>query len=258
MVFPQTYESLDPGCCLVAEIDGVLAGSCFYHPRETHVGLGIMNAAPEFAGRGVARALLAEIIRRAGDLPVRLVSSALNLDSYSLYTKAGFRPVALFQDMVLLPDDVLELADSAGSVRRAVDGDLPAMLALEEAIAGVRRAPDLRHFLANDDGHWTTFVHLDESGCLDGWLASVDHPGSRLIGPGVMREERITLALIRAQQAVARGGAPVILVPAAASALTGQLYRWGARNVELHVLQVHGSYKEPAGIVMPTFLPESG
>ena len=57
------------------EIDGRIAGSCFYHPRDSHVGLGIMNAAPEFAGRGVAKALLTEILERAGELPVRLVSS---------------------------------------------------------------------------------------------------------------------------------------------------------------------------------------
>ena len=59
LVFPEVYEALDPGCCLVAEEeDGRLMGSCFYHPRETHVSLGIMNAHPDFAGRGVARALL--------------------------------------------------------------------------------------------------------------------------------------------------------------------------------------------------------
>ena len=66
LVFPEVYEALDPGCCLVAEEEGGrLMGSCFYHPRETHVSLGIMNAHPDFAGRGVAGALLAEIIRRA-------------------------------------------------------------------------------------------------------------------------------------------------------------------------------------------------
>ncbi len=55
LVFPEVYESLDPGCCLVAETgDGGIAGSCFYHPRETHVSLGIMNAHPDFAGSGVA------------------------------------------------------------------------------------------------------------------------------------------------------------------------------------------------------------
>lgn len=258
-IFPETYESLDPGCCLVAEIDGVLAGSCFYHPRETHVGLGIMNAAPEFAGRGVARALLAEIIRRAGELPVRLVSSALNLDSFSLYTRAGFVPVGIYQDMVV-PADRLPAgaAEGPGACRPALLSDLPAMLALEEEISGIRRERDLLHFLTNNAGHWSTFIHLGPAGRPDGWLSSIDHPGSRLIGPGVMRDESTALSLIHAQLAVARGGSPVMLVPSTAKDLVASLYGWGARNAELHVMQVRGEYSHPKGIVMPTFLPESG
>jgi len=44
-VFCDVYELLDPGCCAVAQnaSTGRLMGSCFYHPRKTHVGLGIMN-----------------------------------------------------------------------------------------------------------------------------------------------------------------------------------------------------------------------
>ena len=39
LLFCQVYEDLDPGCCLVAKcrISGRVAGSCFYHPRKTHV-----------------------------------------------------------------------------------------------------------------------------------------------------------------------------------------------------------------------------
>ena len=105
MLFCEIYESLDPGCCLIAvsNSDHKIIGSCFYHPRETHFSLGIMNVHPEAFGRGVARALLQRIIAlaEAKQKPVRLVSSAMNLDSYSLYTKAGFVPRKTFQDMIL-------------------------------------------------------------------------------------------------------------------------------------------------------------
>ncbi len=88
-LFCEVYESLDPGCCLVVEGSrpGALAGSCFYHPRASHVSLGIMNVHPRYFGRGVARRLLRAITDLADErrLPVRLVSSALNLDSFSLY-----------------------------------------------------------------------------------------------------------------------------------------------------------------------------
>lgn len=57
-LFAEVYETLDPGCCVVAEdpVSGRLMGSCFFHPRPTHVALGIMNVHPDFFGAGVARA----------------------------------------------------------------------------------------------------------------------------------------------------------------------------------------------------------
>ena len=79
-----------------------------------------------------------------------------------------------------------------------------------------------------------------------------------MIGPGVMRDEVAALALIHAQLSVPREGSPVFLVPTHESDMVAELYRWGARNVELHFAQVRGAYMQPQGIVMPSFLPESG
>src|SRR5882762_2643195 len=112
LLFPEVYEDLDPGCCVVAEEKGSgrLAGSCFYHPRETHVSLGIMNAHPDYFGRGVAKALLQYVCDLADRQrkPVRLVSSAMNLDSFSLYTRAGFTARAVFHTMTMaVPDSGL-------------------------------------------------------------------------------------------------------------------------------------------------------
>ena len=67
-VFLETYELLDPGCCVVAEQTTTrrLMGGCFYHPRETHVSLGIMNVHPDYFRRGVASALLTEVTASRG------------------------------------------------------------------------------------------------------------------------------------------------------------------------------------------------
>lgn len=258
-IFPETYEALDSGCCLVAEIDGKVAGCCFYHPRDTHFGLGIMAVSPDFTSQGVARGLLDEVIERAGDLPVRLVSSALNLDSFSLYTRAGFVPVAVYQDMRIPADHPLPPPPGVpGSVRPAVIGDLFAMADIEQEVAGIRRGKDLAYFVKNADGHWKTYVHLDSSGRIDGWLTSVDHPGCRMIGPGAMRDDGATLALLHVQLSQDRGGPPVFLIPTHEFGIVAELYRWGARNVELHFAQVRGSSAPPDGIIMPSFLPESG
>lgn len=258
-IFIDTYQLLDPGCCLVAEDEGKIVGACFYHPRETHVGVGIMAVRPEATGSGVGRALLDEVIKRAEDLPLRLVSSAMNLDSYSLYTRAGFGPVAVYQDMRIPPDVELPPPPAGpGSVRMANVSHLFGMADLEEEISGIRRAKDLAHFVRNPGGYWTTFVHIAPSGKIDGWLSSVDHAGCRMIGPGVMRDENAALALLHMQLSQARGGSPVFLIGTHESYLIAELYKWGARNVEIHFAQVRGSFSPPGGIIMPTFLPESG
>ncbi|MFH1267282.1 MAG: N-acetyltransferase, partial [Planctomycetota bacterium] len=47
-IFFDVYESLDPGCGVVAQNERTerLMGSCFFHPRQHHVSLGIMNVHP--------------------------------------------------------------------------------------------------------------------------------------------------------------------------------------------------------------------
>lgn len=255
-LFPRVYETLDPGCCLVVEIDGVIAASCFYHPRESHVSLGIMNVSPHFGGRGLAGKLLDEIVKRAGGKPVRLVSSAMNLDSYSLYTRAGFRPVALFQDMYFPAGKALNFGGQG--VRQAEMADLERMVALEKELVGISRDGDFRYFLENKEKIWRGWV-LEREGELKGFLFSVNHPGSRMLGPGVMRGEEDALALIaEGMKAFGESESPVFLVPASGEALIAALYQAGARNCELHLAQVLGEAREVQGVVMPTFMPETG
>ena len=254
-IFPEIYEDLDPGSCLIAEIDGELAGSCFYHPRETHFSIGIMNADPKFAGQGVARRLLAEIIARAGEKPIRLVSSALNLDSYSLYTKKGFRPLAIYQDMILPSGK--DLPPVSERIRPAEMADLPEIMRIEEEVSGIRREKDWRYFLSDQSGIWRGLVH-EQAGEITGFLFSIDHPGSCMLGPGVMLDDNAAFDLITAQLSGFKKSSPLFLVPAQAKQLVQRLYELGARNCELHLSQVLGQAQEPAGIVMPSFMPETG
>ena len=249
-IFPEVYEALDPGCCLIAEIDGQIAGSCFYHPRDTHVSLGIMNASPDFAGQGVAKALLVEIIKRAGDKPVRLVSSALNLDSYSLYTRAGFRPTAIYQDLIF--PDLPEIPHP--NTRPATITDLPAIVTLEKELTGLSREKDYRHFLENAAGIWHGSVS-EKAGQLTGFLFSVNHPGSAMLGPGVMINDDDALSLIGAEMQRFESS-PLFLAPTDRPALISKLYQLGARNCEIHFSQVLGASQPASGVVMPTFMPE--
>ena len=262
LLFCEVYEALDPGCCALA-IDGEsgeLLGSCFWRRRPTHVSLGIMNVSPAHFGRSVAGALLAfvcDIADQAG-LPLRLVSSAQNLDSFSLYTRAGFTPRALYQDMLLpLPEGPHGLsAPGRERVRDATADDLAAIVELGLEVEGLHRECDFRAFLEQPE-RWRPLVFERPDGSLEGCLASISEPGSTMLGPGFMRTEEQAAALILAALEERRGHTPVFLVPATCTALVATLYRWGARNCELHVHQCRGPWRPPHGVSMPTFLPES-
>lgn len=259
-VFGDVYAALDPGCGIVAVSVSTqtVVGSCFYHPRPTHISVGIVNVHPSYFGHGVARTMLAEVLARADreNKPVRLVSSALNLDSYSLYTRSGFVPRQLFQDMVFPSTAARPPVPS--HVRPAVLGDLPKIVALERELLGIERGDDYRYFIESGDGLWRVFVAEGEGGALDGCLVSVQHPASNMLGPGVMRDELTAAALVAAQLSRSETWSPVMVVPVEAATLVQTLYGWGARNCELHVLQVRGAYTPPRGLWLPTFLPETG
>ena len=259
----DVYEQIDPGEGLVAidNATGQIIGSCFVHPRETHFSLGIMNAHADHFGRGVARTILAEIIRRAQEQqkPVRLVSSCFNLDSYSLYTRAGFVPFATYQDMFLeVPESGLPFQPPNNiAVRAAELSDIDAIAQLERQVSGISRVSDYRYFIENPDGFWTGFVTESDSG-VSGYLISCSSQSVNMIGPGAALDSDTAEALFYAQFNANRGRCPVLLAQANAGQLVQRLYQWGARNCEMHVAQSHGPASPPTGIVMPTFLPDTG
>ena len=261
VVIFDVYQSLDPGCGVVAQHPetGRLMGSCFVHPRETHVSLGIMNVHPNYFGRGVARRLLRHITDFADRLgkPVRLVSSAMNLDSFSLYTRAGFVPRRAYQDMFLaVPESGLKQLPTAG-VRPATMADVPAIAALEEELCGIRREGDFRYFVENRAGFWHLSVCEGDGGRLDGFMASCGHRACNMIGPGLARDSAQAGALLLAELNQQRGRRPVFLLPVDCAELVAQAYQWGARNCETHFHQVRGECPPLRGVNMPTFLPES-
>ncbi len=264
LLFCQVYEDLDPDCCLVAKHNetGMILGSCFYHPRETHVSLGIMNVHPNYFGAGVAGALLNEIIdfSKQRKQALRLVSSALNLDSYSLYNRKGFVPTAIYQDMILpVPSNGIDpSAFDLSRVRDATIDDAPAMAALELAISGISRGEDYAYFIKNDQDIWHVSISEDENGELNGFLVSIHHPGSNMLGPGISRDATTCSSLIVAELNQHKGRSPVFLVPADQRDLVDAMYSIGAKNCELHFSQVLGQSPDINGIVMPTFMPETG
>ncbi|MBG88759.1 MAG: GNAT family N-acetyltransferase [Verrucomicrobiales bacterium] len=262
-IFFDVYWKTDPAEGIVATDDdsGAIIGSCFVHPRETHISLGIMNVHHEHFGRGVARSLLAAVtdLGKAEGKSVRLVSSCFNLDSYSLYTRGGFVPFNTFQDMMVsVPEGGLDHPAPEGvTVREATPDDVKAMGELEMQVSGISRLADYQYFIRNEEGFWHVSVIEGKEG-LDGFLVSCGSPDFNMLGPGVAREETHAAALIHAELNQNRGRSPIFLVPVNSGDLVAQLYAWGARNTEMHVAQSFGPARETRGVVMPTFLPETG
>ena len=258
----KVNEELDPGRCLLAVApSGRIAACCFHHPRPTHVSLGIMACHPNYFGSGAAKLLLDRITSFAEEeaKPLRLVSSAMNLDSFSLYNRAGFTPYALFQDMYLqVPEQGLDAPQVEGvAVREGRAEDAPAMAALERELSGIEREQDFRYSLSNEEGCWHVSVVEGAEGTLDGFLCSITHPGCSLVGPGAAHEDRQAAALLRTVLDHEPGRQRVWLVPSERRELVDVCYSWGARNCEMHLAQVIGEAQPLTGVIFPSFMPET-
>jgi GNAT superfamily N-acetyltransferase len=263
-VFYDVYAALDPGCGVVAvnEATQRLMGSCFYHPRPHHVSLGIMNVHPNYFGSGAGRALLQFIIDFSRDQgkPLRLTQSALNLDSFSLYNKAGFVPRYAYQDMMLaVPESGWNRpVDGIDHVRDATLDDITAMADLEMHVSGITRDVDYRYCIENTAGFWHVSVYEgNRSRSLEGFMISCSHPAMNMLGPCVARDQQQAVALIARELDLHRGRTPVFLVPMECQHMVQTMYDWGAKNCELHFCQVLGEFQPFRGVNMPTFLPES-
>jgi len=263
-LFPAVYEALDPGECVTARsADGSILGVCFSHERPTHVAVGIVATSPQAAGRGLARRMMARVLEKAKALgkPARLVSSLLNLDSFSLYTRLGFVPGPIYQDLLIsVPENGLSAAAPAGleALREAQAQDIAAIADFEQTHQGIRRDKDFAFFLRNEVGSWRMLLSQPQGQPINGFLALSTHPSFTMIGPGLAADEATAIALLWQALDNLRGRSLVFLAPCKASRLVQTAYAWGARNVELHVAQATAPIGiESKGIVFPTFMPES-
>jgi len=267
LVFPRVYEALDPHCCILAvdSESGRIAGCCFFHPRPTHVSLGIMNVHPDYFGRKIAPMMMKYItdLADADAKPVRLVSSAMNLDSFSLYNKSGFVPTTFYQDMILsVPSEGVPVPMPLGKlIRPATMEDVPKLVAFERELSKIDRRKDFRYFIENADGIWSLSVLTTPDGSgIDGFMCSVYDPGSNMLGPGLTRTEEQAEALIFHELNNHIGRRPVVLIPSVCRRLTTSLYALGATNCETHITQIRANGAEipvQEGFAFPTFMPET-
>ncbi len=264
-IFLDVYNDISPDCSIAAfdPNNDRLMGACFYHPREHHVSLGIMSVNPDYFQRGVGRALVNHIVdfTDTHQYPaLRLVSSAINMDSFSLYNRSGLIPRNGYHDMVLpIPNTGLQVNfPLRDQVREARPEDVEAMASLEMDVSGISRINDYRYAIENPRELLQALVFENQNGHIDGFMISIRHHALNMLGPCVARSEKATLALLLQATERFRGEVPLFVVPMDKRALVETLYNWGARNVETHLFQVRGKFQAFNGVSMPSFLPETG
>jgi GNAT superfamily N-acetyltransferase len=264
-IFYDIYNDLTPGCSIAAFDTNTwqLIGACFYHPREYHVSLGIMGVHTDYCGQGVGRSLVDHILRFTREnnyASCRLVGSAINMNSFSLYNRSGFVPRVAYHDMVINVSGyhVRERAPGEDHVRDSVIEDVARMGDLEMEVSGIKREIDYRYAIENPRNVLHAAVYENDRHGIDGFMISVRHPALNMIGPCVARSEETALCLIRKELERFRGTWTLMVVPMEKRKMVEQLYAWGARNVETHLKQVWGEFQSFKGVNMPSFLPETG
>jgi GNAT superfamily N-acetyltransferase len=264
-VFYDIYNDLSPGCSVAAfdRASGHMLGACFYHPRETHVSLGIMVVHRDHGRKGIGRSMVEHILgfTRANNYPCcRLVGSAMNMDSFSLYNRSGFVPRAVFHDMVVtVPESGLDVhVPSEDRVRDAVLSDVARMGDLEMDVSGIKREVDYRYAIESPRKLLHAAVCENNHGGIDGFMFSLKHPTLNMLGPCVARSSVVATALVRRELERFRGTVALMLVPVVERDMVEEFYRWGGVNVEIHLQQIWGEFRPVRGVNMPSFLPESG
>jgi len=263
-IFYDVYNDLDPGCCIVAVDKDTkrLMGCCFYHPREYHVSLGVMSVHPDYFGRGIGKQLVDYIVDYAENnkKALRVVSSAVNIDSFSLYNKADILPRYLYHNMIIsVPAKGMnKTVDCVENVRSARVADIPAMMELEMEVSGISREKDFHYAIENRRGIFQTSVIESNNGSIEGFMISLKHPSLNMIGPGVVLTEEAAIALILHELDRYKGETAILLIPMDRRKIVGKMYECNAKNSETYLFQVRGKFKPFNGVNIPSFLPETG
>jgi GNAT superfamily N-acetyltransferase len=227
--------------CVVAEVDGRIAGSNCLDERSTIAGIGPITVDPNVQNRGVGRDLMLAVLDRVRQRSfpgVRLLQATFHSRSLSLYTKLGFSP----RELALVMQGPALLQEISGClVRRAEEGDLKGCNRVCIAVHGHDRAGELEDNIARG-----TAVVVERHGRITGYASLVGFFGH------AVGETNLDLQALIASAGSFAG--PGIIVPAR----NATLFRWclesGLRVVEPLTLMAVGLYNDPVGAYLPSIL----
>jgi GNAT superfamily N-acetyltransferase len=227
--------------CVVAEVDGRIAGSNCLDERDAIAGVGPITIDPKVQNRGIGRKLMDAVLERAKErnfAGVRLVQAAFHNRSLSLYTTLGFdvrEPLAVFQGPAIKKNY------EGFFVRPAKSSDLEACNEVALQVHGNHRGGEL-----GDAIQQGTATVVERNGRITGYASLV-----AFYGHAVAETNPDLQAIIAAADGF---GGPGILAPSRNS----ELFRWclanGLRVVEPMTLMSLGLYNEPKGAFLPSVL----
>jgi predicted N-acetyltransferase YhbS len=226
---------------VVAECEGTIVGSNFLDERSSIAGVGPITVDPTVQESGIGRLLMQNVLDRAaaqGAAGVRLLQSAYNTRSLSLYARMGFQ----VRDVVACMQGPPIGATIPGyGVRSAAEADLAACNDVCRYVHGHDRSGELRDAIAQGSA-----VVAEHGGRITGYATS-----TAFFGHAVGETTEDLKAVIGAARTFE---GPGILVPVR----NGSLFQWCLQNrlrvVFLMTLMSVGLYNEPAGAYLPSVL----
>jgi GNAT superfamily N-acetyltransferase len=227
--------------CVVAEVDGRIAGSNCLDERCAIAGVGPITVDPTVQNRKIGRALMDAVLNRARErnfAGARLLQAAFHNRSLSLYAKLGFdarEPVSVMQG------PAIQKRIEGCSVRPARGSDLDECNRVSRQVHGHDRGGELSDAI----GHGTAVV-VERGGRITGYATVL-----AFFGHAIAETSLDLQALIGSAETF---GGPGIIVPTRNAAL----FRWclenGLQVVEPMTLMTIGLYNEPAGAYLPSIL----
>jgi GNAT superfamily N-acetyltransferase len=227
--------------CVVAEVDGRVAGSNCLDERSSIFGIGPITIDPSVQNRGVGRRLMQAVLERTsqeGAAGVRLVQAGFHMRSLSLYAGLGFD---VREHLACMQGKTLQRSVPGCSVRHARPEDIAACGALSLRVHGFDRSVELGPAIAQG-----TAMVAERDGRITAYTTNL-----AFIGHSTAETNLDLQALIASAESF---GGPGILVPTRNAAL----FRWclanGLRATQPLTLMTMGLYNEPAGAWLPSIL----
>jgi ribosomal protein S18 acetylase RimI-like enzyme len=238
----RNFISFRPEGCFLAWDGDRRAGTVTTIVYQGTLGwVGMVLVAPELRGRGIGTALLGAALKTLEDVEtVKLDATALGR---RIYTPLGFLDERVLERRVRAPASPLAAPlPEESRVRPLVDGDLPAVLALDREAFGRSREQLLEAWRGKAPQYARAF---EESGRVRGFC--LGRPGSRRehLGPLIAEDFGIARALLLSALRALEGRAVLLDVPQGSSSWLGLLDDLGFRTERPFIRMARGRDRFP-------------